>query len=700
MTRFKYIQKGMARIRALSVLRRYALIRIFRSNGKLSGRGRNAFRNNDAFEDLAESVTELVVRYGPDLRRVYVNSAFADYARKSRQELLYCKTADSPVPNGQHASILERLLKKTFETGRKISAITTTRVDEAPQVFETTLIPEFGDSGAVASVLLVSRNATGSRALAESALAIESEFKSLADNIPDSILRFGVDGRLVYMNAAGERVLETPVEDRLGKTVREFYAGNLEMEPYAAAIDEVIESGVSKSIEVTLSSSGGASKTYRVAIVPEFDGERVVCSAVAIIRDISANKYAEAKSREHLRLLESMNAVNDIIQGSTELPQMLRAVLSFVKSALDCDRAFLLYPCDPYAPSWSIPFQVASAEHTVIGNTGVEVPMSDEASNQIAIIKNMAGDVDCRGRVDCIMPTVFEKFNIKSQAAMAIFPKAGKPWVFGVHQCTYEREWTQNEISILKEIGWRLSDGISSLLVLRDIADREEQLSKLSEQLRCLVAQRELIQEGERKRISREIHDELGQNLTALSLGVFKLSRSVENASLEFKEEAERLNSLIKETVEKVRDIATALRPSVLDTDIVSAVSWLASATLSETGIAFRVKAPRRRIVLDEDVKLTVFRVTQEALTNIVRHAGATKAVICLQVTSAACVVKISDDGIGFAPERISLRSLGLLGMRERVGMLQGDLSVESSPGNGTTITATVPIRGKDGGHD
>ena len=205
--------------------------------------------------------------------------------------------------------------------------------------------------------------------------------------------------------------------------------------------------------------------------------------------------------------------------------------------------------------------------------------------------------------------------------------------------------------------------------------------------LRRVVAGQEL----ERQRLARELHDETGQALTSILLGL----KAVEDASTieKVRAGANELRELVVATLQDVRRLAVELRPKALDDFGLAAALERLTHTFSEaTGIEVQLEAALGEERLPGEVETTLYRIVQEALTNIVKHAGARKVSILLTRRGGAAAAVIEDDGRGFDPAAVQEDGLGVLGMRERVALLEGKLTVESSPETGTTLVAEVPL--------
>jgi PAS domain S-box-containing protein len=234
----------------------------------------------------------------------------------------------------------------------------------------------------------------------------------------------------------------------------------------------------------------------------------------------------------------------------------------------------------------------------------------------------------------------------------------------------------------------------------QDITERkrgEEALQQSYEELRALSARLRDVREEESARIAREVHDGVGQMLTALGIDVAwlegKLATYPPTVREELSGKLRSMSELLDTTMDVVQRIVTDLRPSVLDElGLEAAFEWYVGEFQLRTGIVCRLHTSLGDTVLDADRSTALFRILQEALTNVVRHAGATAVEIRLAAAAGRIVLGVVDNGQGISADKIfDSRSLGLLGMRERARALGGEVTVHRNPGDGTTIEVTLP---------
>ncbi|NNL22266.1 MAG: PAS domain S-box protein, partial [Ignavibacteriaceae bacterium] len=233
---------------------------------------------------------------------------------------------------------------------------------------------------------------------------------------------------------------------------------------------------------------------------------------------------------------------------------------------------------------------------------------------------------------------------------------------------------------------------------LTDITQRklaERKLQESHNQLRSLAERLQLIREEERAAVSREIHDDLGQVLTALKMDISSMQGKKDIKQNELNERTDKMLELINSSIQTVKRIATELRPGILDDlGLLPAIEWQAEEFQNRTKIKCQLKTEGDLDIIDDEVSIAVFRVFQETLTNITRHSNATQTDIKLICSDKELILKIQDNGRGISKEQIyGPMSLGILGMRERVHILRGEFDISSKMGKGTTVQIKIPLR-------
>lgn len=242
------------------------------------------------------------------------------------------------------------------------------------------------------------------------------------------------------------------------------------------------------------------------------------------------------------------------------------------------------------------------------------------------------------------------------------------------------------------------SDGRKVFLhMVTDITVRkqaEAEVTASHERLRDLTRHWESVREEERTNLAREIHDELGQILTGLKIDVALMARRLPQTEISFVERVKTINELIDGAVETVKRVSSELRPGALDhLGLAAAIEWQAQELGKRTNIIFEFKPSAKEIVLDRDRSTTIFRICQEALTNVIRHANASIVKITLKKEPVRIVLRISDNGKGIKEEQLSApQSFGIIGMRERASFWGGTVKIEGSSGKGTVVMVSIPL--------
>jgi GAF domain-containing protein len=276
------------------------------------------------------------------------------------------------------------------------------------------------------------------------------------------------------------------------------------------------------------------------------------------------------------------------------------------------------------------------------------------------------------------------------QKFLASFPIKYKDEVLGAITCVgrQSRRLAPHEIQLINSMS-------SQLAVALENSRYYEQTKKQAMQLRNYALHQESVRELERTRISREIHDELGQALTALKLEVSLLRAKLRTNDSDQDRRIGEISEMLDGTIQTVRKIATQLRPDILDKlGLIPAIEWHLQEFAKRTGIKSDFVSRPGKIRLSELQSTAFFRILQEALTNVARHARASRVRIRLHQKAGQTFLVVEDNGVGIDPEKITdPDSLGLLGMQERARALGGSLQVRRKKGKGTLVTGCIPAK-------
>ena len=374
-------------------------------------------------------------------------------------------------------------------------------------------------------------------------------------------------------------------------------------------------------------------------------------------------------STRWLRQLELLNEISDALVSELELEPLLALIARRLRELVDARLVLIALPDGGEI------LRVAAAE----GEGTYVVGM------QLEFAGSKAGRVLERGRSERV-DSVLEDPEIDQQAARRL----------GVHSALFVPLVVQSRpigvVIVHDKAGPTPAFTDDDLRLVEALAARAATAVGLSQRVsRDVLGRVVAAQELERKRLARELHDETGQALTSILLGL----KALEQGAADDRGAAvASLRELVVSTLQNVRRLAVELRPSALDDfGLVPALERLVETFREQTGIDVDLVTNLRDERLASEIETALYRITQEALTNVVKHAGASRVSILLTQREGSAAVVVEDDGSGFDPSTTSGDGLGLVGMRERVGLVGGRLRVESAAGSGATIVAEVPLR-------
>lgn len=474
---------------------------------------------------------------------------------------------------------------------------------------------------------------------------LERNYRSLAENLPDIISRFDRKLRRIYVNPVFEKYTGMPCTSVLGKTHAELEIPDNVKKIWSNVLHQVFSTGEQIAIEFELPAPGGGVKYYQAITVPEFNASGEVETVLTIARDISILKNTEMVLRENEERLHAI---------ASNVPGM---VLQCCRRAGE-NRLWFTY--------------VSHGAKDLLNIEAVEI-LRDE--NEFI------------GRIVREHVSSFHDSLAQSQSGMTLWN-----WEGCVTAADGSRKWINlratphlhgKDICMWEGVAINVSESKAN----------EIKLIQSKNMLRELAAHLESVREEERKYVAREIHDELGQALTALKMDISLTRLSFGKDHPQLMNRLQSMTQLMDRTIDIARHITSSLRPGVLDLGIVAAMEWLTEEFTGYTGIPCELILCDGNISLNETTAVAAFRIVQESLTNIARHATATQAEIIVNQADGHLCLEVRDNGKGFDPHLVeSRKSFGLTGIRERVAMLEGEFMLDSEPGRGTCIRVCVPV--------
>ncbi|MBU1452501.1 MAG: PAS domain S-box protein [Proteobacteria bacterium] len=485
----------------------------------------------------------------------------------------------------------------------------------------------------------------------------EERYRRLYHKTPALLHSVDTQGRLVNVSDYWSDALGYKDEEVIGRKLTDFLTPQSRHQAETEVLPLFFRTGRIKNVSYQFVKKNGEVVDVLLSAIAERDDQGGILKSLAVLVDVTALKHteeelrqAQEKLREHSRDLER------------QVRQRTREITSFLK----------------YTPA-------------------------------VAYMK------DAKGRYIMVNSRFVELFSLSTEQVWG-------NTVYELFPSEVAEQFSQSDQQVLKtkrpvqvEERIRHDDGFNTYLTVRfPIINENGQVSRIcgimvnitdlkmaQEKLRRLSGSIMEGQEAERRAIARELHDELGQVLTALRIDAVWLRERLKGKGSDLKAEgrANNMCAIIDHTISEVRNIATRLRPPALeDLGLVDALEWHTSDFEKRTGIACVFNWDRVPEV-DGHTAIATYRVAQEALTNVARHSGATSVDVALRGDNGRLTLSVTDNGLGFASEQLSEREgLGIAGMRERASLAGGSLGINSQPGRGTEVRLTLPVKPISGG--
>ncbi len=318
------------------------------------------------------------------------------------------------------------------------------------------------------------------RAALTEAVAAQQRFRDLVNSVEGIVWEADAQGfQFLFVSKQAERILGYPVERWLSEPT--FWADHLHPDDRGRAVqfcEEAVADKRDHDFEYRIIAADGRVVWVRDLLTVVVQGDRAT-RLRGVMVDITERKRAEEERHAHLWFFESLDRINRAIQGTNDLEQMMSDVLDEVLSIFNCDRAWLVYPCDPEAPSWGVPMEHTRPKFPGAFALGRHVPMDPEVAGLFQAVRDCGGPLRFGPGSEHPLPAeAARRFGIRSQISMAVYPKGDRPYMFGLHQCSYPRAWTPEEERLFQEIGRRLSDALTSLLMFRNLRESEARLAE------------------------------------------------------------------------------------------------------------------------------------------------------------------------------------------------------------------------------
>jgi len=474
---------------------------------------------------------------------------------------------------------------------------------------------------------------------------LKEYLENVIDNSVDAIGIVDRHGKFILWNRRAAEIYGYQFEELSGKTAFDLYA---DPEELRLMLSKLQREGVVREYEITMRKKDGSIVPMDISISLLKEGSRTIGS-VCVARDLSERKINEQ---------ELKRAKEELSRYSQELERQVRERTRAITS--------------------------------ILRNTPAVVYLKDH-----------------HGRYKLVNPRFEELYGLSNEAVHGQTDRDLFPRSMAAQFVAHDLRVLQEGRALQVEEQINLADGVHTYLSVKfPIYDEQgepeglcgistdiTELKKAQEQLRLLSGSIMASQEKERTAIARELHDELGQILTAMRMDAVWLSERLKGSDPPAVARVQALCGLIDKTIDEVRGLAIRLRPGMLDDfGLIDALDWFCKDFAKRTGITCKFKAAEP-VVVDNLVATAAYRIAQEALTNVARHSFATRVQVSLGVKNGSFSLTVRDNGRGFQPQQLDdSLCLGLAGMRERAALVGGQLELTSKPDKGTRVHFRLPL--------
>ncbi len=609
-----------------------------------------ALRRSEVFiKSVVENLPHMIfVKKAKDLTFVSFNKAGEDLLGHSREVLI--GKSDYDLFSKEEADFFTEKDRQVFETSGLVDipeeAIETKH--QGQRILHTRKIPIYDETGEPQYLLGISEDITDRKRVEAALEASETRFRAIFDQTFQFIGLMKTDGTLIEVNRSALQFAGIREEDVLGKLFWDtpWWTHSPELQNRLREAVRQAAGGTMVRFEATHPHPTGELAYVDFSLKPVRDEHGNVTLLIPEGRDITERKQVEAALRESEERYRSIfeNAVEGIFQTTLDGKYVA------VNPALACMYGY------------------------------------DSPEDMIAAIRNIASQVYVDpGRRDEFIRLMQSQKTVNGFEALVYRKDGGFIWI------------SENVRALCDQAGVLVGyEGTVEHITQRKLT--EQRLRDTLDQVRMLSGRVATVQEEERTRIARELHDELGVGLTCLKIDLSRLHTIVGKGAggRPRKKVGDKIRSmveLIDTTIASVQRLVTELRPALLDDlGLVAAIEWQCQDFQTRTGLPCTCVTSADDIAMEPARATALFRICQEALTNTARHAQATAVTVMLESWNNSLRLVVADNGVGIPDTKVSNRqSLGLIGMRERVALFGGEITIQGHPEKGTTVTACLP---------
>ncbi len=513
-----------------------------------------------------------------------------------------------------------------------------------------------------------------------------SRLAAIVESSGDAIIGMSLDGIITSWNLGAERLFGYLADEIVGKPALALVPPE-RVEEEAEIQAEVRAGGIVEHFETVRLCKDGRRIEASVTVSPIKDKSGAVIGAAKIARDITERRRAETSVAALSKLGQNLSAAGTPMDAARVIGRIADDLFGWDAFTLDLysaaeDQIQTVLNVDTFAggkqdvPSTTTDGVPSVVARRVIDN-GAELILREEAAGML----DAAVAVGDKGR---------------ASASLMFVPIRNRTRVIGIMSVQSYRAKAYDHLSL--RTLQTLADYCGGAL---ERMRAREDLKASQQQLRALAAHLQSVREEERKLMTREIHDELGQSLTGFKMDLAWMRNRLQSEDWaairqSILEKMATMGKLLDETANLMRRLCTELRPGVLDDlGLTAAIEWQAREYQSRTGIACEVRLGLGDVEVDPERSTALFRIFQEILTNVARHAKATRVEAVMEKVGSNVVLEVKDYGRGIRKSELAgAKSLGLLGMRERALILGGEVEIRGAAGKGTTVKVRMPLPG------
>lgn len=540
------------------------------------------------------------------------------------------------------------------------------------------------ENGKVYGFLKVTRDLTEKRRSEEEIRKSRDFYLKLLDDFPTPVWRSGLDGKFNYLNKAWLNYTGRKSEDECG----DGWILNLHPDEKENTVKLYYESFEQKKnfmLEHRLKDSHGEYKWMINFGMPYYDIENNFAGYLGSCYDIDDRKKYEETINTLLRIGEKLYSsleINQILDSLvTESIQLAKAEGGFACVKNEDEFVISRYY---YKDHWEYYEKKYQTEDKILKQFG---------SNREPLLTN---DTDNQER---IAQDLVSRYTVKQAISTPLFGSNGELiGLFEIHNKKGNKGFTKDDINLLNAVARNASISIAKSLNYEQLRKAEIQLRNSESELRSLAAQIQYAREAERQHIAREVHDELGQLFTGINLNISLLTEMMEQnqepSVSEIIDELHSVQQFVNKGIQTVRDISGSLRSYVLDhLGLIPAVQEYCREIERMSNVTCNFKSEVESFNFSDEKNVALFRIIQEAITNVLRHADATLIDVTIGQTEESLEISISDNGKGMPESKEAIsNSMGILGMKERAIFLKGKLKIDSVKNEGTRIHLSIPF--------